>query len=40
MNDSKVNDEIFMLGPTKEIYIYKIGKGEWDKKEIDTNSEF
>ena len=29
-----------MVGPKIDLYIYKIGTGEWSKKEVDKASEF
>ena len=33
-------DFVTMVGPKIELYIYKIGTGEWTKKEVDKASEF
>lgn len=29
-----------MIGTNTDIFVYKLGKGEWEKKEFDKTSEF
>ena len=29
-----------MYGPKTEVYVYKVGQGEWEKQTLDKTSEY